>query len=296
MEERRAFPSLERALIALAGMYVGLNGLSLLLSGLIRMLSARGIVISSVLLYACSAGVELLCVGLPAVLWARRGERHAVGAVRHDALEPDRAAAILLAAVTSVPLLNVLSALWCALLDAAGIAYSQGMAVPERMGEIIACLLTTAVVAPVCEEEFFRGRLFAALETLGTRRAIGLSTVFFALLHGNIGALPVHLCVGLILALLLVRRRSLTAALLFHAGYNGATVLLAVLPTAVLEVIAPWTGYAAVVGACALWYALRPCARMYVLPGGRRMSQLARAMTLTLLAAFALPYLFAVIL
>lgn len=296
MEERRAFPSLERALVALAGMYVGMNLLSLLLSGLLQMLSARGIAVSSAFSYACSGAVELGCVGLPAMLWSRRGERHAAGAVRRDALEPDKAAAIMLAAVASVPVMNGLGAFWCALLDAAGISYSQGMAVPQGAGELVACLLATAVVAPVCEEEFFRGRFFAALETLGTRKAIALSTVFFALLHGSIGALPVHLCVGLTLALLLVRRRSIRAALLFHVCYNGATVLLAVLPLGTLETMTQWTKWIIVLWAIALWGALRPCARMYALPGGRRMSSFARTLMLTLAVAFTLPYLFSVIL
>lgn len=290
MEDRRAFPSLVRALGALVGMYVGINGLSLLLNVLLQRLSARGIIVSPALSYTASGAVELVCVGTAAVLWSRRGERRAAGVVRRDALGPEEAALIVLAALTWIPVMNMLSTLWCALLDAAGITYSQGMAVPESASEIAACLLATAVIAPVCEEEFFRGRFFAALETLGTRKAVAISTLFFAALHGQIGALPAHLCVGLMLALLLVRRRSIYAPMLFHACYNGALVLLSVLPGRVFEGLAPGMAVAGMVFPFALFFALRPCARMYILPEGRPMRGCERKLMALLAAAFAIPY------
>lgn len=296
-EEARTarFPSAERALFALAGLFVGMNLLAILLQVGIQKLSARGIALSPAFSYAASGAVELLCVGLPAVLWARRGEKRAAGAVRREPLDGFNAALIAAAAVLSVPVMNMIAALWCAMLDSAGIAYAQGMTVPETAMEVVICLLTTAVIAPVCEEEFFRGRLFAALEPYGTRRALGVSAVFFALLHGQIGALPVHLMTGALLGLLLVRRRSIHAAILFHACYNGATVLLAILPEPLFAALMQGALVMLALWMITMAAALRPDARMYTLPGGRRMSETARAMMATLALAFALPYILSIL-
>ena len=60
MEDRGAFPSLARALGALAGLYVGINGLSLFLNVLLQRLSARGIIVSPAFSYAASGAVELV--------------------------------------------------------------------------------------------------------------------------------------------------------------------------------------------------------------------------------------------
>ena len=121
MEERRAFPSLERALCALAGLFVAMNALSLLLSAGVSALTARGMNVSPALLYAASGATELICIGFPGFLWSRRAERAAAGAVRRDPLPARRALLIVAAAVLSVPVMGALSAMWCTLLSAMGV-------------------------------------------------------------------------------------------------------------------------------------------------------------------------------
>lgn len=295
MTDHRAFPSLKRALGALAGMMIGMNMLSLLLSVGFKAIAARGIAISPAFSYLCSGVIELLCVGLPALLWSQRSEAHAAGAVRRDPIDGNQTLLIAAAAVLSVPVMNMLSALWCALLDAASIPYAQGMALPETALDIVVCLFTTAVIAPLCEEEFFRGRFFSALEPHGTRCALLVSTIFFALLHGQIGALPVHLFIGGTLGLLLVRRRSIRAAIRFHACYNGATVLLALIPASLFEFLMQGALIILALWMITLYAAVQPSARMYVLPGGRPLDASNRTLLRLLLALFALPYLLSMI-
>jgi membrane protease YdiL (CAAX protease family) len=78
-----------------------------------------------------------------------------------------------------------------------------------------------------------------ALEKLGTRRAVCLSALVFALMHGQIGALPAHLALGLILGWLMVRCGTLWAPMLFHAVYNGGTMLAAYLAQGARSVAEP---------------------------------------------------------
>lgn len=86
-------------------------------------------------------------------------------------------------------------------------------------------LLVAAVAPAFFEELLFRGFLLPALEPMGKRRAVLLSGVMFAMLHGRIEALPVHLLLGILLAALVLKTGSLFAAVLFHGAYNGILLL-----------------------------------------------------------------------
>jgi membrane protease YdiL (CAAX protease family) len=85
------------------------------------------------------------------------------------------------------------------------------------------------VAAPVAEELFFRGLTLNAWEReYGTRRAVIGSAVLFAAAHLLDGAwltfLPI-LLLGVLLAVLYVRRRSLPLTIGVHAGFNLVSVI-----------------------------------------------------------------------
>ncbi|HYM53641.1 MAG TPA: type II CAAX endopeptidase family protein [Candidatus Dormibacteraeota bacterium] len=94
----------------------------------------------------------------------------------------------------------------------------------------IVLIVALVVVAPVAEETFFRGVAYNAWEReYGPRRALVGSAVLFAVTHGSLFLfLPI---LGLGLALVLVYRatRSLPAAILLHAGFNGISVAIGLL-------------------------------------------------------------------
>jgi sodium transport system permease protein len=119
---------------------------------------------------------------------------------------------------------------------------------PLRLGEmdylrqalvdvpIWAVLAAVALVPAVCEELAFRGFILSGLRRLGRRRrAVLISSLFFAVTHmifqQSVGAFVV----GLVLGYLAVQTGSLLSCVLFHATHNGLTLLLARLDGALVE-------------------------------------------------------------
>lgn len=86
-------------------------------------------------------------------------------------------------------------------------------------------LIKSALIAPVCEELFFRGYLMGVFSRYGEREAVLVTSLIFALMHG--GNLAAHTLFGLLLACMMLHTNSLIAPALIHAAYNAALVLLA---------------------------------------------------------------------
>ena len=135
---------------------------------------------------------------------------------------------IIALALASVILMTNIVALWTVVLEAVGLnGGGASLAVPADAPGLMLCILHIAVLPAVCEEFLFRGVVLSAFERNGTRRAVAVSAVMFALLHGSLSGLPAHLLLGLILGALVVCCNSIYAGLIFHTTYNAATVMLA---------------------------------------------------------------------
>ncbi len=93
-----------------------------------------------------------------------------------------------------------------------------------------ATLFAAVVIAPFCEEVFFRGFVFP-----GFRRgmfvgwAILLSSLLFGIAHADPGSFPVLFVIGIALAILRWRSRSLWPCILLHTLNNGIAALAIVL-------------------------------------------------------------------
>jgi CAAX protease family protein len=91
-------------------------------------------------------------------------------------------------------------------------------------------VMALVIVAPIAEETFFRGVVFNAWEReYGPGRAIYGSAILFAVIHGSAFVIPSIFALGVVLALVYRTTRSLPATILLHAGFNGITVLIALL-------------------------------------------------------------------
>lgn len=93
-------------------------------------------------------------------------------------------------------------------------------------------LVAGIVVAPVVEEIFFRGFVFAGLaKRYGWRAAAVGSSILFALIHFQPLAMPSIFVLGLVFAYLYYRSRSIWPAVLMHVATNalglGAAYFLA---------------------------------------------------------------------
>ncbi|MGZ3666463.1 MAG: CPBP family intramembrane glutamic endopeptidase [Ktedonobacterales bacterium] len=91
-------------------------------------------------------------------------------------------------------------------------------------------LLAAIVVAPICEEVFFRGYLFGGLlRGMNVWLATIVSALLFTLVHGDIGSAVPLLIIGLILPILRWRTGSLWPGVALHT-VNNLIAALAVLP------------------------------------------------------------------
>lgn len=93
-----------------------------------------------------------------------------------------------------------------------------------------ATLLASVVVAPFCEELFFRGFvLMGLLRAMPLGWAIMLSALIFAIAHADPGSFTVLFIIGLALAFLRWRTRSLWPGILLHLLNNAVGAVLIVL-------------------------------------------------------------------
>ena len=131
--------------------------------------------------------------------------------------------------------LSVFGVLLCAPVtlasDTLEMLFAPGQAVSAASAGNALFLLTlvkSALLAPVCEELFFRGYLQGALSRISVRRAVVIAALVFALSHGLslYGFLP-RLGLGLLLGLLMERTGTLLAPILVHGCYNAAIIVIA---------------------------------------------------------------------
>lgn len=94
---------------------------------------------------------------------------------------------------------------------------------------LVWAILAIAICAPIAEELFFRGLAFNAWEReYGTRRAVLGSALLFAIVHvvgGTVLAVVQVFLLGLVLALVYMRGRSLPMTIGLHGVFNLASVL-----------------------------------------------------------------------
>lgn len=91
-------------------------------------------------------------------------------------------------------------------------------------------VVAVVVLAPIAEEAFFRGVAFNAwLRERGVRFAYIASAALFAAIHASLVSLLPIFALGLALAWVYRRTRSLLAPIAMHATVNGISVTLALL-------------------------------------------------------------------
>jgi membrane protease YdiL (CAAX protease family) len=117
------------------------------------------------------------------------------------------------------------------ILERFGLAPDVGVA-ERALANADPVVLVVAIVgvAPVAEELFFRGVVYNAwLREYGPRAAILGSALLFAVIHASLFLLLPIVGLGIALALLYRATGSLPATIALHAGFNGLTLLIALL-------------------------------------------------------------------
>lgn len=91
-------------------------------------------------------------------------------------------------------------------------------------------LLAAVVIAPFCEEVFFRGFVFPGLcNEMPVGWALVISSLLFAITHADLGSFAVLFVIGLGLAFLRWRTKSIWPGMLLHALNNAIAALVIIL-------------------------------------------------------------------
>ena len=164
-------------------------------------------------------------VGLPLFLYARRRPGLSES-LRLNPLPGLSVLSLALLGLLSVYAASALTAAWGVGLDALGLRAPGATPMPRTERELALSILTMAAFPAVCEELLFRGFVLSAWESRGTRYAIGVTAVLFALLHGNLYGIPAYLLVGAVAGYLAFALDSLYAAMIYHTVYNASCLVL----------------------------------------------------------------------
>jgi uncharacterized protein len=93
-----------------------------------------------------------------------------------------------------------------------------------------ATLFAAVIIAPFCEEVFFRGFVFPGLRHgMSVGWAIIISSLLFGVAHADPGSFPVLFVIGLALAFLRFHTRSIWPCIMLHMLNNGISALLIIL-------------------------------------------------------------------
>jgi len=180
-----------------------------------------------------AARVVLFMLALDVVVRVRRGSVASLG-MRFDNWRYALAAGVL-GFVALEPVQAIVRIVQKRLMDGLGLEAEPQPSVQAFLtagGVVVPAtiLIMAVVVAPLTEEFVFRG-MFQGLarKRFGTLIAIGASAVLFALVHGSVYALPSLIVVGMGVAIVYARTRSLLAPIVFHVLHNAVelTALLA---------------------------------------------------------------------
>lgn len=94
------------------------------------------------------------------------------------------------------------------------------MDTPATLGGQILYVIVMAVLPAFVEEFAFRGVVLQSLLPYGTKMAVVVSSLLFALFHGNFVQMPFAFIVGLVLAYVVVRSGSMWTGVVLHFCNN----------------------------------------------------------------------------
>ena len=109
--------------------------------------------------------------------------------------------------------------------------------------QAILLIIGMLVLAPICEETFFRGFVQSAYEKYSKRYAFIFSAILFGMFHilnGITEVIPTF-CAGLLLGYLVYRTGSIVTSMLAHMVFNACAIFFGgVMGTALIKEIPAW--------------------------------------------------------
>lgn len=98
-------------------------------------------------------------------------------------------------------------------------------------GPIVIQLISSVLLAPIMEEIVFRGMVLPRFQkAMPTPVAVFLSCVFFGLAHGQIVWIAYATVVGIVLSIIALKEKTITASILLHMVFNAIGFGIGYLP------------------------------------------------------------------
>lgn len=175
---------------------------------------------------ALGAAGTLVCFLLPALagLFLIDGDQSAMLPMR--SLSAQHVLFLSLTGVLLVCPMSLLAEMPNAALRLMGFALPEQAAGAVDASLFLPCLLASGLLAPICEELFFRGYLMGVFARFGRGRAIWCTALLFALAHGVDTAFLPRALIGVLLGDAMARTGSILAPMLVHGCYNIAIILI----------------------------------------------------------------------
>lgn len=100
----------------------------------------------------------------------------------------------------------------------------EGLTLPHNLPAIVLYIVQICVLAPLCEEFLFRGFVLQNLRRFGNGFAVFVSSVLFAMVHGDLLQMPLAFLVGIALGVLVIEFDSIWITVLMHCAVNTLSV------------------------------------------------------------------------
>lgn len=165
-------------------------------------------------------------VVLPILLCIRR-KPQILDALRPNPMPRFASISIISMALICVFLVNDITLLWAIPFQKLGFNVNAAtLPLPRDTAGMMISVISIAVIPGICEEFLFRGMVLSSLEEQGTKRAVMVSALLFAMIHGSLIGAPGQFLLGMLLALLVIYTDSIYAGLTFHTVYNACVLIL----------------------------------------------------------------------
>ena len=106
---------------------------------------------------------------------------------------------------------------------------SPDFTAPNNTPALIAFFVEICILAPLCEEFIFRGIILNNLKRFGSAFAIIVSSILFAMVHGDILQMPLAFIVGLIFGVLVLEFGSIWVTIIMHCAVNTISLTVGIL-------------------------------------------------------------------
>ena len=136
-----------------------------------------------------------------------------------------------------------------------GIVFSSpNIEYPTGLFGFIISFIAVAIVPALTEEFAMRGTVLGSLKNFGDAFALSVSTLLFAMMHGNFVQVPFAIIMGFVIGFAVIKTGSIWTGILIHAINNGISVLIYYATLKVESVILNNAIYVLYFGICVLCF------------------------------------------